>query len=96
MIHKKSTFFLGIFILLIPFLGLPSFWKTILIFISGVLLIGLSVKISLPKKNTKTRTKREKATPVFVENIPVYSSNNNIEKSKTDERPINAEQADIE
>jgi hypothetical protein len=85
MIHKKSTFFLGLFILLIPFLGFPSFWKTMLIFISGVSLISLSVKVYLPRKNTKPRHKKEKITPVFVENIPVYPLNDTIEKSQTDE-----------
>ena len=72
MIHRKSTFFLGIFIFLVPFLGLPSSWKTALIILSGLGLIGLSIKIILPKKPTKVRPKRGRATPAFVENIPVY------------------------
>ncbi len=72
MINKKSTFFLGIFIFLIPFMGFPSFWKSAFVILSGLALILTSVKVSLPKKNSKLRSKREKVTPVFVENIPIY------------------------
>ena len=95
MIHKKSTFFLGLFILIIPFLGVPSFWRTILIFISGFTLIGLSVKISIPKKHIKTKTRREKVTPVFVENIPIYPANDTVEKSNVNSSPVNTNQPDI-
>ncbi len=79
MIRHKSTFFLGIFIFLIPFLGLPSFWKTFFIILSGLGLVALSVKITLPKKQTKIKTKKGKATPVFVENAPVYPPDNKVE-----------------
>ncbi len=72
MINKKSTFFLGVFIFLIPFMGFPSFWKSTFVVISGLALILTSVKVSLPKKNSRLRSKREKVTPVFVENIPIY------------------------
>ena len=74
MIKRNSTFFLGIFIFLIPFLGLPSFWKTTFIILSGVTLVGLSVKLTLPRKAPKGRLKREKITPVFVENSPIIKS----------------------
>ena len=73
MINKKSTFFLGVFIFLIPFTGFPSSWKSSITIICGIILIILSVKISLPKKHSKNRVKREKVTPVFVENIPIYT-----------------------
>ena len=81
MINKKSTFFLGIFIFLIPFMGFPSSGKTFLITLSGIALVLLSVKISLPKKHTKIRSKKEKITPVFVENIPIYPKDNTVESS---------------
>lgn len=81
MIQRKSTFFLGIFIFLIPFLGFPSLWKTIMITVSGILLIGLSIKISLPKKDRRMRNRREKVTPVFVENIPIYPKDNTLEST---------------
>lgn len=72
-ISRKSTLFLGLFIFVIPFLGLPSFWKTTLVVLSGLVLVSLSVKISIPRKNTKQRMRREKVTPVFVESVPVYT-----------------------
>ena len=81
MIQRKSTFFLGIFIFLIPFLGFPSFWKTVMITLSGLALILLSVKVTLPRKNLKARGKREKITPVFVENIPVYPKDDTMEST---------------
>ncbi len=72
MIHKKSTFFLGIFMFLIPFTGFPSSWKSFFVIVCGLTLISLSIKISIPKRGFKGRQKREKVTPVFVENIPIY------------------------
>ncbi len=91
MISKKSTFFLGIFIFFIPFLGLPTSWKTSLIVISGLTLISLSVKITIPKKTSKSRIKREKVTPVFAETAPIYPKDNTIEKSILKENTPEAE-----
>lgn len=79
MISNKSTFFLGIFIFLIPFMGFPSSWKSVFIIISGIALVLMSVKITLPKKTSKTRSRKGKSTPVFVENIPIYPRDNTIE-----------------
>jgi hypothetical protein len=73
MIQRKSTFFIGLFIILIvAFLGLPSAWKAGLLIVSGLALMALSVKITLPKRNIKPRVRRkEKVTQVFVESVPV-------------------------
>jgi len=72
MIQRKSTFFLGIFIFVIPFLGFPTAWKTAFIILSGLFLVGLSIKIVIPKKSKLIRPrKKEKVTPVFVENMPI-------------------------
>lgn len=79
MINRKSTFFLGIFIFIIPFLGVPSSWKTFFIVVSGITLIALSIKITLPKKTTKSRVRKEKVTPVYVESIPVYPKENMVD-----------------
>ena len=81
MISRKSTFFLGIFIFVIPFLGFPSSWKTTLIILSGLTLIALSIKVSLPKKNVKIKSKKGRSTPVFVENIPIYPANDTVERA---------------
>ncbi len=80
-IHRKETFFLGIFIFRIPFLGLPTFWKTVFIIFSGLVLVALSIKIVLPKKIIKSRLHREKKIPVFTEDTPVYPVDDTIEKS---------------
>lgn len=88
MISKKSTFFLGIFIFIIPFLGFPSSWKTALVMMSAVYLMFLSVKITLPKKATRGRVRREKTTPVFSESIPVYPSNDTVERSGAKQEDI--------
>lgn len=82
MIQRKKTFFLGIFIFLIPFLGLPTFWKTSLVALSGLLLIVSSIKIVLPRKPGRSRSKKGKSTPVFVENSPISPRDNTIESSK--------------
>ena len=69
MITRKSTFFLGLFILIIPFLGFPTSWKTTLIVLSAIVLMGLSVKVSLPVKNAKPKIiKKEKILPEFHNN----------------------------
>ncbi len=86
MISNKRTFFLGIFIFIIPFLGFPGSWKTAFIIISGIALIFLSVKISMPKKQGRVRSKKEKVTPVFVENIPIYPRDNTVESGSRVEK----------
>jgi hypothetical protein len=91
MINKKSTFFLGIFIFLIPFLGFPSSWKSAFVIISGISLVLMSVKISLPKKGSRIKTKKERTTPVFVENIPIYPKDNTLESNIKSEKKINRE-----
>jgi hypothetical protein len=75
MIQKKSTFFLGFFIFLIPFLGFPGFWKTVFTIASGLSLVALSIKLSVPKKTTRLKPRREK-TSYTVENIPVEQIKN--------------------
>lgn len=91
MINKKSTFFLGIFIFLIPFLGFPSVWKSAFVIISGIFLVLMSVKISLPKKSSRIKSKKERSTPVFVENIPIYPKDNTLESNVKSEKKINRE-----
>ena len=73
MIQNKSTFFLGVFIFIIPFLGLPTSWKTTLIVLSGLGLMALSFKFIPFKKNPKIRVKKEKVTPVFIEPMPAIT-----------------------
>lgn len=90
MIQHKTTFFLGIFIFLVPFLGLPSDWKTMLIAATGIFLVVISVKIVLPRKNLRPKGRREKVTPVFVENIPIYPKDDTVESMHLKVKSLNS------
>ncbi len=76
MISRKSTFLLGIFTFLIPFMGLPTFWKTLFITLSGIYLVLSSLTLSIPKKPVKHRSKKEKAGEAALEVIPIYPKDN--------------------
>lgn len=73
MITRKSTFFLGIFVFLIPFFGLPTFWKTFFIILSGAILVALSIQVSIQKRNVKPRIKKDRHNEILVDNISVYT-----------------------
>ncbi len=97
MIHRRSTFFLGLFITLIPFLGLPTASKTTLIILSGVFLVYSSITIALPERFKKTAQKsgikplakpiakrkpRKEKTSTTVSGSIVYSENNSVDSPK--------------
>lgn len=73
MINRKSTFFLGVFIFLIPFLGLPTFWKTFFIILSGAILVSLSIKVSIPKRVSRSKIKKEKTEVEYLNDTSVYT-----------------------
>jgi len=67
------------------FLGIPKSWKVILTIISALGLIVLSIKIVVPKKSKILRPrKKEKVTPVFVENMPILTTMDGVSKPQTD------------
>jgi hypothetical protein len=68
-ITRRATFFLGIFIFVIPFLGFPSIWKMGFTVISGIALIILSVKINLPRKSSP-KVRKERPVEFLIENVP--------------------------
>lgn len=71
MITNIKTFLSGSLIIIIPFLGIPLFWKTTFIVLIGIYLMVSSIKFDLPKKTTVKRgRKKEKITSVFTENSP--------------------------
>ena len=75
-INRRSTFFLGIFIFLVPFLGVPSSWKTFFIVVSGIVLVLLSLKINIPKKYI-ARQKMKKDKPFLASNeTPIIPTEN--------------------
>jgi len=67
---EKTLFILGLWIIILPFLGLPSLWKNILFAITGLMLFYLSY---LFKYEAKSRIdKIENRAKTFVD-----SANNN-------------------
>lgn len=70
MIKNRRYFLLGIFVVIIPFLGVPTSWRIWFTCLSGLFLIWNSIKISWPKVPKKLNKKREKVTSVFVQNVP--------------------------
>lgn len=79
MINRKGTFFLGILVFLLPFIGLPTFWKTLLSVFIGTTLAFSSVEFYIPRKNIKSRVRKEKVSDITIENIPVYPRDNIID-----------------
>lgn len=65
MINHKVSFYLGVFVFVIPFLGFPTMWKMGLVIFAGIFLILSSVKISVPKRIFKNKIKKEIATPII-------------------------------
>ncbi len=65
MINHKSSFYLGVFVFIIPFLGFPTVWKMVLVVVAGVFLILSSIKISVPKRIFKNKTKKEMTVPIM-------------------------------
>lgn len=93
MITNRRTLFLAIFIILIPFLGFPSAWKTFMIVISGAILLSFSINITIPKKMPKrTLRRKEIVTPVFRESIitqpPVVQKKEKISEESQTATPI--------
>lgn len=81
MITRKSTFFLGILIFLLPFIGVPSSWKTAFLIIIGLILVFSSIQLVFTKRNTKPRPKKERTQEIVPENTPVYPKDNILEQN---------------
>jgi hypothetical protein len=72
---KKSTFFLGIFVILLPFLGLPTFWKSFFIVLSGTILTLASVRFEISRKEEENSSEKNEILEfheevVVLEKIP--------------------------
>lgn len=79
----------GFWILILPFLGLPIFWKTILISASGALLILVGIGPSLLKVlKEKPKTQKKKST-TEQSNITSDSSVSNMENAEMDKKDGN-------
>lgn len=73
MIKYRGSFYLGVFVFIIPFLGFPTMWKMGLVVFAGVLLVLSSLKvpsgINLSRRIKKTDKKEKTESPV-IEVIP--------------------------
>ncbi|TSC70612.1 MAG: hypothetical protein CEO12_192 [Parcubacteria group bacterium Gr01-1014_46] len=63
MINHKGSFYLGVFVFLIPFLGFPTMWKMGLVVFAGVTLVLTSIRIPTPRKIFRNKIKKETHTP---------------------------------
>ena len=59
----------GAFVAILPFLGFPNNWDTVLLFIAGVLIIVLGIVVRR-EKNTGDGTPTQHNGDTFVENEP--------------------------
>ncbi|MBI2612495.1 hypothetical protein HYW59_01630 [Candidatus Kaiserbacteria bacterium] len=65
----------GAFVAVLPFLGFPNSWDTVLLFLAGVCTIGLGIAVRrrLPagKAGSESQTRK---SDTFVENLPSHDS----------------------
>lgn len=77
MVNYRSTFYIGIFVFLIPFLGFPTMWKMGLVVFAGLILIFSSIRFPVSKKvfkNNTNQVKKEKAESAAVSQPIVLDS----------------------
>lgn len=58
MINHKGSFYLGVFVFVIPFLGFPTIWKMGFVLFAGILLILTSIKIPTPGRILRNRKQK--------------------------------------
>ncbi|PIQ92420.1 MAG: hypothetical protein COV70_00610 [Parcubacteria group bacterium CG11_big_fil_rev_8_21_14_0_20_39_22] len=70
--NAKSLFFLGVLLVMLPWLGFPFSWDSFFIVIIGLLVIMISRsvrKTEISSQNLQGKSKKTKtSSPVFVEN----------------------------
>lgn len=59
MIDHKGSFYLGVLIFIIPFLGFPTKWKLALVIIAGLYLILSSIRVPTTKRILKSKPKKD-------------------------------------
>jgi hypothetical protein len=89
---RKNNFFIsfGIWLAVLPFLGIPGTWKSALVSLSGIFLalvfLGPTILKKLQVKPIRRPTERKKQEPPKQE--LKFSSNNNIAQDINQEPPI--------
>lgn len=98
MIERKGTFYAGVFIFLIPFLGFPTMWKMFLVAFAGFFLVVSSLKVPLPSAILKDKIKRQniESDAVGVEVRPEIKPEIVIPVPKVENTPVVSEQPKIE
>lgn len=76
MITRKSTFFFGVLVLLLPFTGFPAIWKTYIFVFIGVVLTLKSIEVSIPRKVSRSKVKKHYAAELVEEDVVVYPKDN--------------------
>ena len=64
---EKRLFIIGLWVIILPFLGFPGSWKTVLFFLTGIALIYLGYLFYMEAK--ARLAKIENQTKTFVDNI---------------------------
>lgn len=68
--HKNNFYIsFGIWIAVIPFLGIPSSWRNILIFLSGLFLILVAIGPAILKKLQPREKVKKKIEPLKTEQL---------------------------
>lgn len=66
---EKGLFFVGFFILVLPFLGFPNSWKTVMFVIVGIIIIYLAYLFYIEVKDRLAKNSIETETKTFIDNI---------------------------
>ncbi len=85
MIKQRAIFIIGLWVLLLPFLGFPIIWKKILFAGTGILLMGLAYLLYREKEDLLIRIfggEREK-NPAEMLGIDLKDSLQRIKRKKT-------------
>lgn len=72
----RTLLFLGTWVVILPYLGFPYFWKNILFAITGLGIIYISYTLYI---DHKTREKKERIFDSFKENEEFVINNENSE-----------------
>jgi VIT1/CCC1 family predicted Fe2+/Mn2+ transporter len=71
MSKEMSIILLGVWVVVVPYLGVPSSWRTVLLVVSGVTILVLG--LLLRGESIVRGTRKHRGAPPFVENSPEMS-----------------------
>jgi len=75
--NRKTIFFIGFIVFLLPVLGFPGSWESFFEIVSGLILMFLAARKTLEKrivKDKRIRLKRKEKNPIYIESNPVTDS----------------------